>query len=114
MTAITHNRIGCSNAAYRRTCGHIKTYGLDVIIAEVIKKVDEQLTGPEVLKRRIRARVLELAKAKKAERVALRERVRLLGVPAESHDVSLPQEHRDPDQAHPKQQRCPCLPDGVG
>ena len=67
MTAITHNRIGCSNATYRKTCDHTKSYNLDVIIAEVIEKVGKELTDPEFLKRRIRAKALEMAKAEKEE-----------------------------------------------
>jgi len=55
------------NATYRKTCDHTKSYNLDVIIAEVIEKVGKELTDPEFLKRRIRAKALEMAKAEKEE-----------------------------------------------
>jgi site-specific DNA recombinase len=67
MTSLTKGIIVCSNARYRETCDHTKSYKLDLITPEVIKKVDEQLTDPEFLKRRVRARALELAKAAKEE-----------------------------------------------
>jgi site-specific DNA recombinase len=67
MTAITHNRTGCSNAAHRKTCDHTKTYNLDVFTEEVIQKVNKELTDPEFLKRRVRAKALEMAKAEKEE-----------------------------------------------
>lgn len=127
-------RIACSNATYRRACDHSKSYAIDAITAEVIAKVEKELTDPEFLKRRVRARAMELAheereaneertkaqrdldrlnlqisrlvdaiaegdlpvaevkeriKAKEAERVAVQERLRLLG--KGSNVTSLPQ-----------------------
>jgi site-specific DNA recombinase len=60
-------RIACSNAHHRQTCQHGKSYAIDVITEEVIGKVRKELTDPEWLKRRVRARALELAKAEKEE-----------------------------------------------
>lgn len=67
MTSATKGVIACSNARNRGTCDHTKTYKLEPITTEVIAKVDKELTDPEFLKRRVRARALELAKAEKED-----------------------------------------------
>ena len=58
-------RVGCSSAAYRRTCNHTKTYHLGTVTNEVIGKMHEQLTNHEFLKARMKAKAAELAKAEK-------------------------------------------------
>ncbi|WP_166304210.1 recombinase family protein [Bradyrhizobium sp. 2S1] len=60
-------RVACSNATHRQSCAHAKSYAIDAITAEVMGKVKEELTNPEFLKRRHRARTLELAKAEREE-----------------------------------------------
>ncbi|MET4798064.1 recombinase family protein [Bradyrhizobium sp. LB11.1] len=70
MTIASSSRggqIGCSNARYRGTCDHSKLYDLTTITTEVVDKMDKELTNPEFLKARVRARALELAKAERDE-----------------------------------------------
>jgi hypothetical protein len=67
MTVITSGWIACSNARHRKTCDHTKTYMLEVLTKEVVGNVAKELTDPEFLKRRVRAKALELAKAEREE-----------------------------------------------
>ncbi|MCK1741384.1 recombinase family protein [Bradyrhizobium sp. 139] len=86
MTIVSSARggqIGCSNARYRGTCDHTKLYDLGTITSEVIDKVDQELTNPEFLKARMKARALELAKAEReegAERQAVQRQIDRLNV----------------------------------
>jgi site-specific DNA recombinase len=67
MSSARGGRIACSNATHRQTCDHTKSYAIDAITSEVIAKLDKELTDAEFLKRRMRARALELAKAEKED-----------------------------------------------
>ena len=60
-------RVGCSNATYRQSCDHRKTYRLVTITVEAVNKMEKELTDPEFLKRRVRAKALELSKAEKED-----------------------------------------------
>lgn len=67
MSSTRGGRVACSNATHRQTCQHAKSYAIEAITTEVLAKVEAELTDPEFLKRRVRARALELAKAEKEE-----------------------------------------------
>lgn len=58
-------RVGCSNATYRQTCDHVKTYKITTITDEVVAKMEKELTDPEFIKRRMKARVAERALAQR-------------------------------------------------
>ena len=55
-------RVGCSGATYRGTCSHNKTYDLGVISGEVIEKMALELTDPDFLKERMKAKAQEHAR----------------------------------------------------
>jgi len=52
-------RVGCSGATYRGTCSPNKTYDLGVISGEVIEKMALELTDPDFLKERMKAKAQE-------------------------------------------------------
>jgi site-specific DNA recombinase len=58
-------RIACVNSVRSGTCDHGKSYSLQTITGEVVAKVEQELTDPEFLKRRVKARAQELAKQQK-------------------------------------------------
>lgn len=64
----TGGRIACSNATYRQSCDHVKSYSLVRITDEVIAKMVKELTDPEFLKRRMKARAAERAQAESEQR----------------------------------------------
>ena len=53
--------VACSNATNRLSCDHVKTYRLNKITDEVTKKIHTEFRDPEFMKRRMKARALELA-----------------------------------------------------
>src|SRR5882724_2696605 len=60
-------RVGCSGATYRKTCTHSKTYDLGKISGEVIDKMALELTRPDFLKERMKAKAIEFARLAKEE-----------------------------------------------
>jgi site-specific DNA recombinase len=60
-------RIGCSEATYRRTCAHTKTYDLGKITNEVVAEMVAKLSNPDFLHENIKAKAVRLAQGRKEE-----------------------------------------------
>jgi site-specific DNA recombinase len=60
-------RVGCSSAAYRKTCGHSKTYDLGKLTEGAIDHMHAHLTDPDFIKERALARAQEAVRLSRQE-----------------------------------------------
>jgi hypothetical protein len=66
-------RVNCSAAHNRQSCKHGKSYSLDKLTALAVDNMHAQMTDPEFLKRRMRAKALESARLEKQNSGARQE-----------------------------------------
>jgi len=60
-------RVACSNANYRNSCDHVRSYDLQSITDEVIKRLESDHIDNEWLKEKAKAKAQEYAKQRKEE-----------------------------------------------
>lgn len=60
-------RVACSNALYRKTCSHSKSYWLDNLIKGAIDGLNATLSDPEFIKTRAKVKAEEMARLSKQE-----------------------------------------------